>query len=282
MPNELLDSLKEKQRPKPNLRLQMVRVICDLIKEFSDNPGKRALTKIARQIVLKYPDSFSDMICGEIVCGGYASLTKQFVVRFQNVNRGNSFNVLKRKTKNENSGADAKKICTSDQYGCVNWQPARLPDNETHVSQDTKKEEMKIMFRQGPLCYKSSNFVALLNETYYTQRIEINKKQPTSYLIAEWPLLFTAEGFLNHFNTLVGIDIVEKFHSALVNKGGRIAKYILTKPAGCNKKSVEDLLNEIDMSSEDLMNNFEYIIFLMLAYFGENRESLFITADVSK
>lgn len=280
MPSELVHSLKEKKRPKPSLRLQMVRIVCESIKEICNNPGKHSLTKIAKQIVNKYPEAFSDMICEDIVCGGYASLTKQLVVRFQNVNRGSSINVLKRKKKNEDSSADAKRICTSDQYGCVNWQPDRLPDNETHVSQEKKKEDMKIMFSQGPLTYKNSNFLTLLNETYYTQRTEINRKQMTDYLVAEWPLLFTTVGFFNHFNSLVGINIVEKFHSALVNKGRRIAKFIQTKPAGCNRKSVEHLLNE-DMDIDN-MNSCEYIIFLLLAYFGEKRNSLFITADVSR
>ncbi len=49
------------------------------------------------------------MLCGEIVCGGYASLAKQLVNRFQNLHRENSFNVVKRKKKNEVSGDDIKK-----------------------------------------------------------------------------------------------------------------------------------------------------------------------------
>lgn len=101
MPNELLDALKEKQRPKPHLCLHMVRMICEKIKEVSNNPGKNALNKIAKNIASKYPESFGVMLCGELVGGGYVSLSKQLVNRFQNLNRKNSFNALKRKKKNK-------------------------------------------------------------------------------------------------------------------------------------------------------------------------------------
>lgn len=53
MPNELYDALKEKQRPKPHLRLHMVRMICKKIKEVSNNPGKNALNKIAKEHSIK-------------------------------------------------------------------------------------------------------------------------------------------------------------------------------------------------------------------------------------
>lgn len=115
----------------------------------------------------------------------------------------------------------------------------------------------------------------------HTQRSEINeeKKNPTEYLIKEWLLLFTWEGFLNHLH-LVGIDIAEKFHSAWVSKGCRISKYVETKPAGCSKMNEENMLKKVDLP-EEITNTCEYVIFLMMAYFQEKWESLFITADVS-
>lgn len=117
--------------------------------------------------------------------GGYVSLSKQLVNTFQNLNRGNSFNALKRKKKNEDSSCDSERICNSDQYSCVNWQP----ESETLFLKKKKKETMKSWYKQGPLCYKSSNFLALLSDAYYTQRTEVNKKQLIEYLISLWPLL---------------------------------------------------------------------------------------------
>lgn len=96
-----------------------------------------------------------------------------------------------------------------------------------------------------------------------------------------WPLLFTRKGLSNHFCKLTGIDISERLSQALITKGRRIVNYFSSQKLKWNI-GIRTLLQEIE--SEGVLTNNKVgtaAILLMMKYYKENEDSLFVLADVS-
>lgn len=82
----------------------------------------------------------------QVVGSGYDSLTKQLQSRVDNMKRGKFSLYLKRQTSTTSEEEDPpSKIIRVDTYGCVNWQPKRLPPDETEETQKCAQEELKDM-----------------------------------------------------------------------------------------------------------------------------------------
>jgi len=77
MPPELMSSLSAKERPLPSLRREMVRIISSDIHAVCPQPGRRQLRSLANKIVSEYPQSFRDMVAGDVVGSGHDSLLMQ-------------------------------------------------------------------------------------------------------------------------------------------------------------------------------------------------------------
>lgn len=271
MPKELIKALEEDTRPRPSLK--MIRIVCDDIRKFSEKPGRKAISIIARKIVNKYKLSLADYICNVIVGEGHSSLLRQIEVRIDNLNRVSPYNVLKRTLENDEN---ENKIKISDAYGCVNWQPSHLPVHETEKTQEAKKAHMLDLAN-----YKNvdkTQIKKLLEDTYYTLRKDINLKKDINYLFKEWPLLFTKEGLLDHFKMLTGVDIQIKVNEAISSKGLRIYTFLKSLP--CSKKL--DNMNMGLPNGVDDDPDLATLIILLMCYFSEKIDELFQTIDVSK
>lgn len=95
-----------------------------------------------------YSGAFRDVIEGEIVGSGYDSLIKQMLGRVDNLRRGNTSLSLKRQAISANEGEDtSSRKRRLDTYGCVNWQPVRLPPNETPESEKHTQKELKKIYK---------------------------------------------------------------------------------------------------------------------------------------
>lgn len=126
LPKALLDGCAKIARPKPSDRREMVRIICDEIREYAILPGRKNISKIAEMVVTKYKESFCDTVGDTIVGSGYESLRKQMEERLGYLNRKeNKPGFLRNKL---NSAGDdgseppakiTKPVCGS--YGCINW-----------------------------------------------------------------------------------------------------------------------------------------------------------------
>lgn len=140
-PMEITKPLEEGKRLIPTVRRKLVKMVKDDIAVNSEKPGKNAFSIIARQMIDKYPESLADKFCLEVVGEGHTSILRQMTTRFENLNRLNPYNVMKRNVKNKK---DNKKISSSDAYGYFNWQPPLLPIGEDEESQSkTKHDERK-------------------------------------------------------------------------------------------------------------------------------------------
>ncbi|KAK7896670.1 hypothetical protein WMY93_021995 [Mugilogobius chulae] len=68
------------------------------------SPSLRDTTEIAKRMVAKYPASLQDIIEGDIIGAGYHSLAKQLQSRVDNVKRGKTPKIIKRKRQDINKG----------------------------------------------------------------------------------------------------------------------------------------------------------------------------------
>jgi hypothetical protein len=161
---------------------EFINVVSKSVFAICPKPGKANLKLIARQANKTYPASFSDLFCGELLAGGYESLTRSLVVKFENLNRRDIFNKVKRQFIASSSDIDEppkRKIVKSDQYGCVNWQPPTLPDDETIETQKLKKENMiKMVSIHVGKAIHEVEAQEFLQQTYYSQRVDINNLMP--------------------------------------------------------------------------------------------------------
>ncbi|KAG8176820.1 hypothetical protein JTE90_003448 [Oedothorax gibbosus] len=280
--HELIKSLEEGNRPSPSLRRKMIRTVADAIQKITEKPGKMALGIIARKMVNKYPSSLADSLCGEIVGEGYSSIHKQMEVRFDNLNRTSPFNLMRRKVKHqeESPSVNKRKLGVSDCYGTVNWQPPSLPIHETEETQNMKKITMQEMALTNPKNLDRAAVKKLLQETYYTVRIQINNGNSIASLKEEWPLLFSQEGIYDHFESLVGFDILEKFSDSVASKGFRLMSYLKSvSKVQKYKEKFQQWIGILELESCSENPNLCPLICLLMVYFKENIEDLFIAVD---
>lgn len=281
MPEELLRCLKHNERPKPSLRQKMVRIISDHIHKIIKRPGRKILGPIAEKIVKKYPLSFADEIATDINGTSHLSLLTQFERRFDNMNRGDIINVLKRKSKNDTE--ITKKVKPSDSYGCVNYQPD-MPITETNLSQAEKQQKMKESYAKNGALLNAENR-SLLQATYCSVRREINSGKNINFLLTEWPLLFTEEGFLDHFNELVGLDIESKLALAISKLGITIINYFSSDPKlkPSSKEKFKSLIHELKSNAIEKEHMFTWpiLICLLMSYFEDDIDTLFVVVEVS-
>ncbi|GBN76882.1 hypothetical protein AVEN_128782-1 [Araneus ventricosus] len=198
MPEELLKDLKEGRRPTPSGRREFINITAQSIYKICPKPGKKNLT------------------------GGCESLTRSFVVKFENLNRRDAFSSVKRKLKQaeKDDSNNDRQLSASSKYGCLNWQPKILPIGESSESQIEKQNEMiQISSIMKPGDELNEQSLTLLETTYYSQRKDINNLKNVSFLLNNWPLLFSEKGFFLsflHFNW--GDDSVATSYMVAVDK----------------------------------------------------------------
>ncbi|CAM4688507.1 unnamed protein product [Leuciscus chuanchicus] len=274
MPSEIIGKLETGTRPTKSERLEIIRLIVSEILTICPTPGKKHISEIARKMAKAYPGAFRDVIEGEIVGSGYDSLIKQMISRLDNVRRGNTSLSLKRQAVSNSEGEDTpcrkKRL---DTYGCLNWQPVRLPPNETPDSQKRVQEELKKMYKER--CPDTKCIENMMRATFFTQRKDIFSGIETSDLMHEWPYLFETVGMKTHFKELTGMDI----DKSIASKCARVVSYFK-----CSDKTakMESIFRE--MSQECLHKNVDDVniagfLQLVLKYFSEREDQMFYKVD---
>ncbi|KAG9276085.1 hypothetical protein AMEX_G8349 [Astyanax mexicanus] len=274
MPSGIMRKLQNKERPTGRERREMIRLVVGEVLTICPTPGKKHFDAIARKIVQAYPLSFKDVIEGQVVGSGFDSLTKQLQSRADNLKRGKTSLSLKRQassTSEEGEDVPLKKIRV-DTYGCVNWQPKRMPLGETMETQKCMKEDLKNMHKNRSKDTKSveKKMVA----TFFTQRSDIISGMETPLLITEWPYLFEMCGMIAHFQELTGVDVDRE---AVSSKCGRVVSYLLSRE---KKKKTEDILTGMAIAkAKHLDADIPACVMLILSHFGEDQDKMFLTVD---
>lgn len=221
---------------------------------------------------------------------GYTSILNQIKTRVEHVNRGNTLARIRRpKRTNENNDdtPQLKNICIKvDSYSCINWQPHNLPEGETMDSLEVKRQMLVTLYRkEGPRCAETVKVDDFMPTTYIKQRQFINSNPPPTFnnVMQEWPFLFQKRWLLSHFEKLTGIDILPRLTVALQNKGRRIINYFQHQKLRW-RGEIQGLLTEMENDSRTLQDQdliASSVILLLMAFFSEAMDSLFILSDVS-
>ena len=140
MSQNLQDSTKNKERPFPADRREMIRVVVDDIVKICRKPTRRQLVVIAAKFVEDYPQSFEDKLEDMVIGTGYNSILSQLEQRFANTNRP----MLQSK---RNSSSPDRKKKHSCSYGTKEFQP-ELPSDENEESQEARRLALKEIHSQ--------------------------------------------------------------------------------------------------------------------------------------
>lgn len=214
---KLMNALKEKTRPLPRERRQMIRIIIEDLMAADTRPGRSKLKQIAQELVEQHPDSFLDK-CGTNVVGqGFASLVMQMENRVENVRRQYAFSTSPVER-------PKKKSRLSDRYGCSQWEPDS--PNDCH-NLEGKKKMLQEAFKGKPL--PETDIKTLMSDTYYAQRITLNNEVNVIKVMEQWPYLFETTHLLDHTEKLVGFPVQTKLINEIENKGKAITDFLMSK-----------------------------------------------------
>lgn len=168
---------------------------------------------------------------------------------------------------------ETKKACFRDRYGCVSWQPPV----EEEDSLREKQNQLKALALS--IEYDKKCVLGLMTETYGLQRMDINSGRDAPALKEMWPFLFTDFGIITHVRLLTEIDLSNTMMVAFSEKATSLVSFFRSQ----NKK-VGSVCRRLDEAKEVLKNEtptFIGVVLLLMAYFNEAEDTLFVVKDVS-
>uniref|UniRef100_A0A9J7XTF9 Zgc:113210 n=1 Tax=Cyprinus carpio carpio TaxID=630221 RepID=A0A9J7XTF9_CYPCA len=290
MQTALVQATSTGERARPGPRREFVRIVVAAMQAHCPNPNLTACGEVARNIVSAYPLTFGDISEeGEQLGNGFSCLQRQLKTRVEHVNRDVLEHRIRRprrpsmKRAGEQDGYTMKKVrCKVDSYGCINWQPSSIPEGETAESLEMKRKVAAEIFQSaGPKAAELPNIDDLMQQTYVYQRHMINSCPPPtiSEIEGHWPFLFTERGLCRHFKVLTGIDIRSRFNETLIDKSKRILNYFSRQRLKWTEE-IQSMLSEIDDANATDNNRIAIsAILLMMKYFKEKDNAVFILAD---
>ncbi|XP_072555792.1 uncharacterized protein [Paramormyrops kingsleyae] len=282
MPAGIQTAVASLRRPSPADRRQMVRCVVDQMREHNINPSREICHTVAKSIIREYPRSFLDVLeDGEIIGDGCSSLLMQIKTRVEHVNRHNPL-ARRRQMKKSCSEAEVDKNWPKgplDQYGCVRWQPEDFPSGETDESLEELRRQMVTLYsREGKAGAERGELQTWLEKIFVLQRRYINGTPSPGIpdVKDRWPFLFSQRGIHTHFHLLTNMPILQKLPEAIEKKGKTILKFFQMQKSNTEVTEVLSAFQEQAGHSKVMC-----ITLLILAYFKEANDSIFLQADPS-
>jgi hypothetical protein len=166
-----------------------------------------------------------------------------------------------------------------DSYGCVSWQPD-LPSGETADSQSEKKEWLLEEFSKCSEERDLAKIQQYMDETYATQRFLLNgqDKLPAIALRSHWPFLMTGEGFLKHFDCLMGFNLKSRFEEHFSSKGRLLVSYAKRKGSSEAKRISSELHARSNILKNDIPLTFGSL--QLLCHLLKEEQALLIMYEV--
>lgn len=142
-------------RLNPDVRRNLVRVLVNEMRSYTDNASKKQMEIVAHRLTSLYADSLKDNIENMVIGTSYDSLMKQLISRNENLNRNSTSPIVNVLTK-RNATPPVKKSTTNiDSYGCVNWSPE--VSEEDHVEMSSIKQELNDMHETVPIQWEKGS-----------------------------------------------------------------------------------------------------------------------------
>lgn len=292
-------AMQQSKRPQKTDLLEFVRKVAeDITERFGDNPGAGNLSLVASRMVQQNSASLADYIGGKDILGdGSSTLRRRLIRHFENENRKK--NPLRRKllqcgsmsteeneTDDEPNGSSRKKrkktpsALSKDSFGCRNWQPSELPDDETEVTQEEKRVWLLTEYLKSE--HDNEKVGRFMTVTYVTQRLFINQMKPPIDLVKEkWPFLLTLDGLMGHFENLMSFNLIEKTDQFLASQAPVIFDLAKSKDDKIVKSVVKKLRHAAKFNGNDVPKTVGCFL-LLPALLKENGNQIFTCYDVSK
>ena len=171
-PKNLFDACKAGKRPPKRLRLQMIRILVDVIISICKKPKVKDVEKIAFWMISKYPLALKDEVEGIVIGSGLESLTTQIMYRCDNLRRSDS--------SFQHSG------------------------NTSNTSADLTSEEVDFFQTSIFLNEKDYDKIDFLMQKAYAKiRVDVGLNVLIKDMKATWPFLFEQKYLFLHFEKLM-------------------------------------------------------------------------------
>ena len=249
----LIKACEDKVRPTKADQLHFVKILGDRIFQEVKRPGKQNLEIISRRVVSKYPKTFQDDVPGLGVLGdGLETMRRRLVNYIDNKNRQPSQSLRKQiyeqEIDSENGPTRKRKASSSflkDSFGCINWQPSGFPQGETT---DTQEEHRIWLSDEYTKDFQEVKKVKdLMGITYASQRLLINKSAENdtklSDVLQQWPYLRKPLFLLDHFEELMGFNLVKTFDEQYKKKSQEILDFAISQGKGKAHQKGQELLS---------------------------------------
>ncbi|KAJ4921062.1 hypothetical protein JOQ06_026033 [Pogonophryne albipinna] len=153
MQTAIQQAVEKEERPMPDERRAFVNALVDQMMQHERNPTRAMCHSIVRLIVRSHPKSFADISRrGEVVGDGCPSLLQQVKTRVEYKTRNNTLARRRRSREGRrNTGVAGESRLTRgpvDQYGCVRWCPAELPEGETEATLEDSKRDLRNIYSE--------------------------------------------------------------------------------------------------------------------------------------
>lgn len=215
--------------------------------------------------------SLLEQIDGCVIGSGSNGLANQISRRIENEARKTQPPSTNTNEKRKSSGLAAftksKKPRPSETYGCIQYAPSV-------VSREQMLQFMNEMIKDSAEGIHFTEQEEKLKTTYSLQREQIVAPTTVSDLLKNWPFLFTAKGFDQHFRLLVGKSPIELIGGGFKTKAERILRYF-EQNAG---RPTLYVIYEIERTAQICQNGQPAsagTILALLKYFSEDEDALF-------
>jgi len=254
----------------PAERNEIIRYITDEILKVCSTPCRRSLTNVAESLVKEY-NHLRDAIDGTVVGSGYTSIRNQLENRLTYLRRPVSCQrrQLFRQVGDETAASSEPKKRMRDGYGCIDFLPIQLPDDETEETLESKRVLLKDMY--ATRAWNEGEVSQLMNVTYIGQRRDLVGMQPMGArdVLGDWPFLCEPKWIIGHLERLLGLNVVEKLEANVLAKRDLLIQYF--KFVAKTMKGLAAQLAHFDTDSHPDIG----VILLIMAYFNENISVLF-------
>lgn len=276
MPSALMERLERRERPEQSLRREMIRVIIAEMIKLCARPTRHQLQDIAHRMVMDYPDSLLDPAENSKAQRGYNSIFKQLQVRLENINRPDrgQFNYQKKLMSYTQTRHSGKFLSN---YGCINWQPLKLPPNETKWSLRLKQDLLKNIAMMPS--WDVNQVTDDMFSTYFFQRKDINNGASILTLRKDWPFLFEEIGIMVHFKELTGVDLKIAIKEIINGRAKKLIDFMKTVKLAVGQVEVNKILKSLTkegFTAEKLREvEMAAMMPLIMLFMNENKNILF-------
>ena len=213
-PSTLRVPLINDQRPSPAIRRELVRFIAGEILSACESPSKKDTSIVASKLCERFPNTFGDfaLVGGDIEAASYA-LSKQLKARIENLNRSKPTHNMKRLRRKINLDSP-NELDSKSSYGCPNWMPNNPPNGHTLESLELLREKLFIHFNQAGPEGEDPWVEAVMKETFFLQRKDINGNQPIEIIKGRWPCLVSIKHYFNQIQYI----LKEQYHHYFIKQ----------------------------------------------------------------